>query len=99
MNATVEATVRFATHIEDSAGAPADGSHAGSVYRARGPRGREACELTGTTTRSLEFPLDADVDVEEQVVPRIEREDTLVDAPEPLIVVDDESRGRKVVKP
>ena len=66
MNATVEATVRFATHIEDSAGAPADGSHAGSVYRARGARGREACELTGTTTRSLEFPLDADVDIEKQ---------------------------------
>ena len=44
-------------------------------------------------------PEDADVDVEEQVVPRIEREDTLVDAPEPLIVVDEEDRGRKVVKP
>ena len=66
MNATVEETVRFATHIEDSAGAPTDGSHAGSVYRARGARGREACELTGTTTRSLEFPLDADVDIEKQ---------------------------------
>ena len=40
-----------------------------------------------------------DADVEEQVAPRIEREDTLVDAPEPLIVVDEEDRGRKVVKP
>ncbi|KAI0723991.1 MFS general substrate transporter [Cerioporus squamosus] len=31
--------------------------------------------------------------------PRIEREDTLVDPPEPLIIVDDEDRGRKVIKP
>ncbi len=43
-------------------------------------------------------------DVEEQAGtgeagPRLEREDTLVDAPEPLIVVDDEDRGRKIVKP
>ncbi|RPD66384.1 MFS general substrate transporter [Lentinus tigrinus ALCF2SS1-6] len=42
------------------------------------------------------------VDVEEQAdegVARPEREDTLVDVPEPLIVVEDEDRGRKVVKP
>lgn len=43
-------------------------------------------------------------DVEEQAGtgeagPHIEREDTLVDAPEPLIVVEDEDRGRKVLKP
>ena len=42
-------------------------------------------------------------DPEEQPVlvshPHVEREDTLVEGTEPLIVVDDADRGRKVVKP
>ena len=41
-------------------------------------------------------------DVEEQAHEasnHLGREDTLVDVPEPLIVVEDEGRGRKVVNP
>ncbi len=40
-----------------------------------------------------------DVEEQEGLLPHVEREDTLVGAPEPLVLVEDEDSVQKVIKP